>query len=152
MSDAGILLRIHSSDGRALGESERVRARAVVELVRQRSPGLAGELGQRPAWREVDMAPGVMSVVVFEHWGEDIDLNVLHPDGTITPPRFVRMIIDGEELEVPEASPPGNPDSDQMLMLILERDLARAQRAVVDAGIETELGDALAVEVVAEHW
>ncbi len=82
-------------------------------------------------WEELEAGPRRAVLVAFKHWGEDMDLNVLNPDGTISPPKFVLTTIEGQEVEVPGAPLPGNPGADEMLKLVLQRDLARAREAIL---------------------
>ncbi len=146
MADAAVVLEFRRRDASPLTSDERSVVDGIVSRIRQLE--LVSELGETAVWRADDSFPEVGRFVVFELWGEDIELNVLETDGSIRPPRFVTRVIDGETIEVPEAPPEGNPGADEMLSLLLERNKAR-----LEVGLRgLQLPAHLSAGASAEHW
>ena len=146
MRDAGVVLEVRRVDASPLTPGDHARVEAMVDELRGQE--LISELGMKAEWKADGSVPGVARVIVFELWSDDIDLNVLEPDGSIRPPTYVTQLIDGEEVDIPEAPPEGNPGPDEMLALLLERNRARLSSALAKVDVPSELSAA----ALSEQW
>jgi hypothetical protein len=146
MPDAGVVLEVRRVDGAALSRDDHARIEAVVDELRRQE--LVDELGSEAEWNADPSPPDVARFIVFKLWGDDIELHVLEPDGSIRPPMYETHLIEGEEVDVPGAPPEGNPDADEMLALLLDRNRSRLIRALTRVEAPAELRTA----ALAEHW
>lgn len=142
MSDCAICLRCRSEGGGDLGPDK--LQDLVKTLESEGRAGFKSTLGDAPSWTIV--ASGL--IVIFQHWDEQAEELVETADGGVGLASYVTIVIDGDEVAVPDL-PEGNPPGEELLDRLLELDLELTRSWLAEI---TEVPAGIELTPTIEHW